>query len=142
MNARPREPKSRALPTAPHPDMKFSNCGQIWVNAGFDQFPASDKTPLALAFQISPEFWRISAQRRSHSSKTIMLPTTPVYHLLSNILLHLYCYDRHCSLQCSLTPRCLSIIENINFVHFSSSPQVDFPVDFTRQNPSRVDTNR
>ena len=36
----------------------------------------------------------------------------------------------------------LAIIENINFVHFSFSPQVDFPVDFTRQNPSRVDTNR
>ena len=42
-------------------------------------------------------------------------------------------------LQHSLTPRCLTIIENINFVYFSFSPQVDFPVDFTRQNPSRVD---
>ena len=36
----------------------------------------------------------------------------------------------------------LAFIENINFVHLSFSPQVDFPVDFTRQNPSRVDIKR
>ena len=68
--------------------------------------------------------------------------TALVYHLLNSMILHLYCYGRHCSLQHSLMPRCLPIIENINFVHLSFSPQVDFPVDFTCQNPSRVDTNR
>ena len=119
---------------------------QLWSNMGatldFDQLPARGKPPSALASQSFPGFWRSAAHRRSHASKTRVLPTALVYHLSNDIILDLYCYGRHCSLQHSLTPRCLTIIENINFVHPSFSSQVDFPVDFTRQNPSRADTNR
>lgn len=81
---------------------------QLWSNMGatpvFNQLPASGKTPSALTSQRFPGFWRSAAHRRSHVSKTRVLPTTLVYHLLNSIILHHDCYGRCCSLQHRLIP--------------------------------------
>ena len=50
-NSRHLAPKASALPTALHPVMKFSNCGQIWGQRRFltsfsnEKYPASDSVP-------------------------------------------------------------------------------------------------
>ena len=75
-NSRHLAPKASALPTALHPVMKFSNCGQIWGQRRvFDQFPARGKTPSALASQSFPDFGEVWLELRPHAPKSRALPT-------------------------------------------------------------------
>ena len=69
------------LPASCSQSKRATNCAtpgyevfQLWSNMGsapvFDQFPARDKTPLALASQSFPGFWESTARTRASRSQT------------------------------------------------------------------------
>ena len=69
------------LPASCSQSKRATNCAtpgyevfQLWSNMGsapvFDQFPARDKTPLALASQSFPGFWESTARTRASRSQS------------------------------------------------------------------------
>ena len=73
---------------------------QLWSNMGatldFDQLPVSG-TPIILSVSNLSGILEKRGSHRSHAFKTIVLPTTLVYHLLNSIILHHDCYGGCCS---------------------------------------------